>query len=287
MNLRRLAIALSIVGASTLGLTGCGGSSNDYPEIVSLEGTAIDGYLANAKVCVDSNRNRQCDQGEDFAMTDGNGDFEIETADNTSPLVLESTASTVDISDTPPSAVGEGLFLTAPNGSANITPLTTLAQIRSEVTGESYAASQTQVISDLGITGVTSLADFDYIEAQSSDDAATVTNATKAAATAAAVARVIKTNNQALAASTTSTSAIRSAVVFSLMVSTTGNTPLRSIATAVNTAIDASSTPDTDAIADANTPNSSDVEDLGDTIEQAEDSGGTVDTSGSTGGGSV
>ena len=220
-------------------------------------------------------------------MTDGNGDFEIETADNTSPLVLESTASTVDISDTPPSAVGEGLFLTAPNGSANITPLTTLAQIRSEVTGESYAASQTQVISDLGITGVTSLADFDYIEAQSSDDAATVTNATKAAATAAAVARVIKTNNQALAASTTSTSAIRSAVVFSLMVSTTGNTPLRSIATAVNTAIDASSTPDTDAIADANTPNSSDVEDLGDTIEQAEDSGGTVDTSGSTGGGSV
>ena len=97
MNLRRLTLAFSLVGASSLGLFGCGGSSNDFPEILTLEGRAIDGYLSNAYVCVDLNRNRICDSGEPSDTTDSVGNFSIQSPDSDAPLILESLADTFDV----------------------------------------------------------------------------------------------------------------------------------------------------------------------------------------------
>lgn len=171
MKLRQLTIALSMVGASSVGLVGCGGSSNSYNEIVTYEGVAIDGYLANAMVCADDNGNKQCDAGEDYALTDGEGNFELTTA-STAPLVLVPTDNTTDITTGQTFSAGE-FFLTAPSGAETITPLTTLAQVQSEVEGVSYAAAQADVVDSLGLPEGTDLEDFDYVaEQQAGSDAA-------------------------------------------------------------------------------------------------------------------
>lgn len=282
MNLRRLTLAFSLVGASSLGLFGCGGSSNDFPEILTLEGRAIDGYLSNAYVCVDLNRNRICDSGEPSDTTDSVGNFSIQSPDSDAPLILESLADTFDVNEE--ELVGEGLFLTAPNNSATLTPLTTLAQIRSELAGESYSDAENAVIEDLGLTGsVTNLGNFDYIAQQE-----TSTAARKAANSASAVAKIIRENAVQLGSGGDQKSK-RGGAVFSLMVNSgQPNTPLQSVATTVNTAIDADEEPPIDDIVEDNTPDIDDLEDLVEDIEEAEDDDDVIEPgTGGTGGGSV
>ena len=286
MKLRRLTIALSMVGASTLGLVGCGGSSNDYPEIITLEGRAIDGYLSDATVCVDTNRNRVCDQGEPSAQTDGAGNYSIQSSDITSPLVLQSTANTFDITEN--AAVGEGLFLTAPQSSRTLTPLTTLAQIRSEVGKISYANAQAEIVTQLNL-GVSSLdlTNYDYVAARESTNAAEATAARKALGTATAVANIIKANIATLASSSTSVSQKSQigTAVYSLISSST-TPPIQNIVTAVNNAIDSSTDPDITTIVNTNTPTQSDLTSLADTVEEADtEEDVAVDTSGSSGSG--
>lgn len=164
MKLRRITLALSFAGVAAAGLAGCGGSSNDYPEIVSVEGTGLDGYLVNATVCSDVNGNKACDPDEPTTETDGAGDFELETSSD-APLLLVPTANTFDLTTGETFTAGE-FFLTAPAGSANISPLTTLAQVQAEVEGGSYADAQASVVAALGLAAGTSLAAYDYVAVQ-------------------------------------------------------------------------------------------------------------------------
>lgn len=45
------------------------------PTEMSISGQVADGYLENARVCLDRNGNRQCDQGEPTGMTDSEGRY--------------------------------------------------------------------------------------------------------------------------------------------------------------------------------------------------------------------
>lgn len=114
---------------------GGGGSGSGTP--VTIGGLAIDGYLANAKVCIDLNLNFKCDAGEPFAITSNTGAYSISyTGGDAAGLVVitETTNDTKDSDD-------DGLTFAAANRSpfvlaapvpvgattdVKITPLTTV-----------------------------------------------------------------------------------------------------------------------------------------------------------------
>ncbi len=75
----------SLVAAITI--TGCGGGGHSHHDsnegnaegenAIELSGQVIDGYLVNAKVCTDLNRNFKCDENEPVSVTDDKGQFKI------------------------------------------------------------------------------------------------------------------------------------------------------------------------------------------------------------------
>ncbi|MCG8670914.1 MAG: transthyretin-like family protein [Pseudomonadales bacterium] len=70
MKLRQLTLALSLVGASSIGLVGCGGGSNNYEEIgeVTLSGTAVKGVLSSATVVACLASSSDCSAGSDDVL---------------------------------------------------------------------------------------------------------------------------------------------------------------------------------------------------------------------------
>ncbi|NRB39050.1 MAG: hypothetical protein HRU20_11380 [Pseudomonadales bacterium] len=141
----------------------------------TLSGTAIDGYLKSALACLDLNSNKLCDSGEPTAITDENGDFDLdvtgideETLKRASIVVKIIAGQTVD-SDKPDEVVDAAYTLTAPPGYTHITPLSTMVESERLANGGDLDAAEEQIKASLG-----TLADLDvdYIEAQdaASDD---------------------------------------------------------------------------------------------------------------------
>lgn len=83
----------SLVAA--IAITGCGGHSSkgsnnsEAENAIELSGQVIDGYLVNAKVCTDLNRNFKCDENEPASVTDNKGQFKINS--NVSNELLKGT----------------------------------------------------------------------------------------------------------------------------------------------------------------------------------------------------
>lgn len=124
-------------------LTGCGGGGGggdtttpstpttptDTPK-TTVSGTITKGILVNAKVCVDENKNNKCDSNEPFDTTDVNGKYSI-TADVTTPILVESTSSSLDKSTGKP-FVGF-LYGSGTSGTVNnVTMFTTISKIISD-----------------------------------------------------------------------------------------------------------------------------------------------------------
>ncbi len=69
---------------SSLFLVSCGGTGQDEGSVnnntSTISGVGIDGYLANATVCMDTNENDQCDSWEPTTTTDNDGKFSFTTA---------------------------------------------------------------------------------------------------------------------------------------------------------------------------------------------------------------
>ncbi len=133
MDFNKLLIAAALGSV----LTACGGSDNNDaptpptpPTSITLDGKVADGYLVGAKVCLDLNENKVCDDGEPSATTGAGGSFSITDATqeqlDTYPLVVEVTAGTVD-EDTG-EAITQGYTLSAPAGYEFVSPLTTMVQ---------------------------------------------------------------------------------------------------------------------------------------------------------------
>ena len=58
---------------------GCGGGSNNSSPNIIKGKVIINGYIKNAKVCIDLNNNFKCDKNEPFDFTDEYGNYYIHT----------------------------------------------------------------------------------------------------------------------------------------------------------------------------------------------------------------
>ncbi|MGO4917494.1 beta strand repeat-containing protein [Pseudogemmobacter sp. W21_MBD1_M6] len=141
---------LALLAAAAGGGGGDGGGGGTTPDPVEL-GFAVDGYLSGATVYGDANGNRVLDAGEIQTVTGSDGSFNTAIFPDDVPLV---TIGGIDIS------TGETFTgtLTAPAGSTNITPLTTLVQkLVADTAGTdtpiSVADATASVASSLGLEG--------------------------------------------------------------------------------------------------------------------------------------
>ncbi|MDX1756675.1 MAG: hypothetical protein R3175_11495, partial [Marinobacter sp.] len=150
--------AIAVVSAAAA-FTGCSNnssSSSSTPE-GSSAGVTYDGYLVGALVCVDRNLNKACDDGEPNTITEEGGEFQIDNlsdADLQYPLVMETTASTID-EDTF-QAVGAGLTYLAPAGSKAVSGFSTIIQSKIE---QALAAGSTASLAELKKQAADELAD--------------------------------------------------------------------------------------------------------------------------------
>ena len=140
LNMKKLAPAMA--AAALVACGGGGGGGTGSGGSVTIGGLAIDGYLSNAKVCLDLNLNFKCDAGEPSAMTDDKGAYAINyTGGDAAGLVVitETTKDTKDSDDNGLTfeAANRSPFVLAapvPVGATNdvkITPLTTVVTTNS------------------------------------------------------------------------------------------------------------------------------------------------------------
>ncbi|PSV20096.1 hypothetical protein C0W44_13895 [Photobacterium leiognathi subsp. mandapamensis] len=156
---------LSLVAASllaTLTLTGCNDDSSStttQPEIEKPSpetGTptpdnsaitikAIDGYLANAEICIDRNNNNACDTDEKLTVkTDKNGEAKISKADAKFNIIVSAKASVTSDSDKSGKLGNDFQYIVsasdnAENKTISVTPFTTMAHTKN-ITLEALAS---------------------------------------------------------------------------------------------------------------------------------------------------
>lgn len=106
MRLRQLAFGLSLIGASTLGLVGCGGGSNKFPESgeVEVSGQVVKGFLNAANVVINSHisgflTNTTTDQSGLYNLL-------IPRVDTTITVNVTPTPTTTMICDAPTGCAG-------------------------------------------------------------------------------------------------------------------------------------------------------------------------------------
>ncbi|WP_136484891.1 hypothetical protein [Vibrio sp. H11] len=163
MRMKTSVMALGLF--SSLTLYGCG-SDNDSPAAASSTYSvkAIDGYLRGALVWLDLDQDFQLDDNEPSATSQSGGVAELDVSGITNPedypvVVQAIRGETVD-EDTG-NTVSNDFTLSAPPGTAQVTPLSTLVHI--EVTSGSsadVASAQTKIANQLGISEQDTLSDY-------------------------------------------------------------------------------------------------------------------------------
>ena len=154
--------------AAILITSGCSSSSGNSDDSdnsddsgnVSLEGKAADGYLAGARVCLDLNNNASCDDGEPTTTTSAGGGYTLEGVTQeqiaNSPIVVEIIVGETIDEDNPGETIDKTYTLTAPAGSAFVSPLTTMVQNEIKENGlspdEAKASIQARLGTDLDPT---------------------------------------------------------------------------------------------------------------------------------------
>ncbi len=132
-------IALGVVGVAAV----ASGNGNDSPAAAqaTIDGKAIDGYLAGATVFVDVDGDGQLDADEPRDTTDEDGDFTLPAvAGEIVAFGGKDIATGLDFTG----------VLKAPSGSTVVTPLTTLMAERM-ADGESAEVAQAAVLNALGL----------------------------------------------------------------------------------------------------------------------------------------
>ena len=119
-------LTLSLIAAVGM-FTGCGGgggssdnSSSNEQNVTDINGKVVDGYVKNAKVCIDLNNNFQCDKNEPPTTSDANGSYSFKNIANKN-YTLISTGG-IDTQNNTPS-----ITMYSNTKYKNITPLTSLA----------------------------------------------------------------------------------------------------------------------------------------------------------------
>ena len=164
-----------ILAVSALTLSACSSSSssgsNKNEKTVSQSGKVADGYLVDAKVCLDINDNKICDDGEPADMSAAGGIYSIDATDeqlDAHSILVEVIPGTTIDEDAPNTAIENAYTLTAPKGEAAfISPLTTMLQAKIE-SDSSIDAGQASIsiLTSLGLENTTVSLLEDYIDAK-------------------------------------------------------------------------------------------------------------------------
>lgn len=148
---------LTLLSASLL--FGCSALDDDNDDSIaktSLSGKVADGYLSGAKVCLDLNKNKVCDDGEPSTTSTTGGEFSLEGVTqqqlDTFPLLVEVVVGKTIDEDSPNTPIDKKYTLTAPAGYSFISPLTTMVQSEIEDNGVSAEAAKGSVQAKLGTT---------------------------------------------------------------------------------------------------------------------------------------
>jgi hypothetical protein len=157
-------------------LYGCGSETavDKSTTPTTITGTAADGYLRGAKVCLDVNENGVCETAEPQDTTIVGGVYVITVApdiDIDKPLLVEVSAQTVDEDDG--KLVGKPYVMKAPAGKHQfVSPITTLVQQEIENNPALSAAdAETKVKSALSMVDDTEVSLFDDFVAKQKSDA--------------------------------------------------------------------------------------------------------------------
>ncbi|GAD31187.1 conserved hypothetical protein [Photobacterium leiognathi lrivu.4.1] len=167
---------LSLVAASllaTLTLTGCNDDSSSAPETgtstpdnSAITIKAIDGYLANAEICIDRNNNNACDTDEKLTVkTDKNGEAKISKEDAKFNIIVSAKASVTSDSDKSGKLGNDFQYIVSAsdnieNKTISVTPFTTMAHTK-DITLEALASEL-----DLPLNTIAG----DYVAQKESDD---------------------------------------------------------------------------------------------------------------------
>ncbi len=133
-------------------LTGCGGGGGgsdsssktvDPQQNTTLSVTAIDGYLRNAKVWLDTDNNYRHDKGEPSGETGEGGKVDLDVTGINNPeqfsVVVQAIPdktideSTITTESPEGKKVSTGYVMSAPAGETDVTPLSTLVDIKLRV----------------------------------------------------------------------------------------------------------------------------------------------------------
>jgi len=121
----------------------------------TLEGRVADGYLVDAKVCLDLNNNNACDDNEPSVMSLAGGLFSIsdvtEEQLSNSAIIVEAIVGQTYDEDAPSLTIDQAFTLSAPIGQTFISPLTTIIKSNMD-SGMSYSSALTQLITKTGLT---------------------------------------------------------------------------------------------------------------------------------------
>lgn len=142
LNTQKSLLSLAIIMALSAcggGSGGSGGTQDNSAPGVTTSGRAVDGYLHGASVTCDANENSMVDGGEMTVITNASGVFTFSSACDNTLLAVGGIDTSTDY--------GFSGVLSAPAGSAYVTPLTTLLA--------QSALTNAQLVESLGLaTGV-------------------------------------------------------------------------------------------------------------------------------------
>ncbi|MEW4324407.1 hypothetical protein AB1I39_19895, partial [Chromobacterium vaccinii] len=133
------------------GATGSGSSSVPSPSIKqTYSGYVIDGYVANATVCLDLNQDGKCGTDEPQTKTDASGHYEFSVvgASKDMPLLAVVPLGAVDKDH---GAVKEAYTLSAAPGGTIITPLSTLTHANMRVLQLDRQAAENKLAEELQV----------------------------------------------------------------------------------------------------------------------------------------
>ncbi len=202
-----IGVGMTAIAVLVSGCLGSNSSSTPAAATASLFGVVADGYLSNAKVCLDTNSNGVCDAGEPSGTTGANGAYTISgiTAGQETqfPIVAEVPSTSVDQDTNTP--VGTAFTLTSPAGASFVSPLTTLVQDK-VAAGASAASAVAAVGQALGIpaaSGVSALDNYVALKGNATDQTNGHFRAHEAAKTVAAVLKLGKSTLGASAVANT------------------------------------------------------------------------------------
>ena len=113
-----------ILSVATVVFIGCGGGGSSSSKENIIKGKVADGYVKNAIVCADLNKNFKCDPNEPTDISDKNGNYSLKTASKDYILISQGGIDTQSNSKAP-------TMYSLPKYK-NITPLTSLAVKKGE-----------------------------------------------------------------------------------------------------------------------------------------------------------